>query len=359
MKKMKVIQIVPSFGVGGAEKIVVDYLSYFDKESTEIMAISLYENKNTIYDKFIKENELNVIYLNKKPGLDFSMLYKINKIIREFNPDVVHTHLYTMKYVLLSLLNKKNIKVFHTIHNEPHKDANILDRFANWVSFKFLKATPISLTREMSKKIKSFYGINRVEVINNGINLKNFKDIKKNKKENRIKNGFLNDEFLIGHVGRFSTQKNHDFMIEIFKQFNLKFPNSRLLLIGDGELKNQIENKINEYDLSEKVTLLGVRSDVNELMSCLDVFLFPSLHEGFPVTLIEAQAADIKCVISNSIDRNIILNEKTLVLDLNDSIQEWCNYIHNDSLKVKPENSIIDYDIYEVVKKIVRLYENQ
>ena len=101
MKKVKILHIIPSFGIGGAEKLVLDYLMYSDIENVDIRAISMYGDENTHYNKMIKDQNIFVYYLNKKPGLDLSMIIKIRKVIKEFAPDVIHSHLYTMKYLLL------------------------------------------------------------------------------------------------------------------------------------------------------------------------------------------------------------------------------------------------------------------
>ena len=114
----------------------------------------------------------------------------------------------------------------------------------------------------------------------------------------------VSEKLVIGHVGRFFPQKNHRFLIEIFKEIHDRNADAVLLLVGGGELddslKNEIKQKVEDLGLTDCVQFLGVREDVNELMQAFDLFLLPSLFEGLPVTMVEAQASGLPCVISVS-----------------------------------------------------------
>ncbi|MER1984378.1 MAG: glycosyltransferase [Solibacillus sp.] len=355
MKKMKVLHVIPNFGVGGAEKLVVDYLMNFNSELTDVMAVSLYANSNSIYDMAIKENGLKVVYLDKKPGLDISITKKLKKIIETFKPDVVHSHLYTVKYIL-PIASIAKFKWFHTIHNEPNKDATGLDKIANKVAFKG-KCKPIALSKELATSVAKYYGIrNDVLVINNGVDIEKFSEIKVKKDQLLKELNIPNDALIIGHVGRFFEQKNHVFIIDIFNYVLKKNDKAQLLLIGDGELKEEIVKKVDELGIKENVKFLGVRKDIPNLLSMMDVFLFPSLHEGFPLTLIEAQATKVRCIISNTIDEIAILSENTLPVDLNADLEEWYIAITNRSIKNSNFGNINDYNIKHITDKLLNAY---
>jgi glycosyltransferase involved in cell wall biosynthesis len=356
VKKLKVLQIIPSFGVGGAEKLVLDYLTYFDKDKVEIKAISMYGNKDTIHDRIIKEKGLDVIYLNKKPGLDLSMVPQIRKVVKEFKPNIIHTHMNSMKYVSLSVMNNREIKLFHTIHNEPEKDATGVDKILNTLAFKYLGCTPIALSDELIDKVNSFYDVNHTIALKNGIYLDNFKNIKASQEDIRNKLNLPEDSFVIGHVGRFSKQKNHDYIVDIFKKFSELNEDSYLILVGDGELKSKINQKVEELGLAKKVRFLGIRQDIPELIKCMDVFLFPSFYEGFPITLIEAQATGVRCVISDSIDKRAVLSDNTVSLGLDEHIERWCKVIKDNSIKGTPIDKLDSYDIKKIIKELEELY---
>ena len=356
MKKVKILHIIPSFGIGGAEKLVLDYLMYSDRENVDVRTISMYGDENTHYNKMIKDQNIFVYYLNKKPGLDLSMIIKIRKVIKEFAPDVIHSHLYTMKYLLLSIINKKPIKVFHTIHNEPQKDAKGTDKFFNQIAFKLFGVIPVGLTHELAVKCNEYYKVKTSIVVNNGVHLEKFMNVEIDSKEAKKRLGISSESFVIGHVGRFFKQKNHTFILDIFYNVLKRRKDSYLLLVGDGELRGEIERKAEELGIRSNVKFLGIRDDIPEIITAMDVFLFPSLHEGFPITLIEAQATGVKCVISSVIDKNSILSENTLSVNLEDAVEHWSEVILNPSLKNNDFRNIDDYDISKITKRLLEVY---
>ena len=356
MKKLRVLQIIPSFGVGGAEKLVIDYLRNYDKEEMEMVAVSLYAPLGSIYDSIIKENNLKVIYLDKKPGLDLSIVRKLNKIINDYNPDIVHSHLHTLKYYFFSIINKNKIKSFHTIHSQPMKDANSLDRLFNMFAFKYLGAIPIALTDNLANETNRFYKINKTKVLNNGIDLSQFVRNNQIRKELRRNLNINEDTFVLGHVGRFNVEKNHIYLIEIFRRLVQYKENTHLVLIGDGELRKEIEKKVKDLNLERKISFLGTRKDVANLYNVMDIFVFPSIYEGFPITLIEAQVSGLKCFISSEIDRKCIISNNTKTLSIDISVEKWCEEII--SMKNIEHNlyNVDDYSIRKVLDKLLSFY---
>ena len=183
------------------------------------------------------------------------------------------------------------------------------------------------------------------------------KDIRRQKrKELNIEN-----KFVVGHVGRFHPQKNHDFIIDIFKELNEKRKNSVLLLVGDGELRQSIENKVKELNLLDKVIFTGVRDDIPELLQSMDVFVFPSLYEGLPVTLIEAQATGLPCIVSDTITHEAIISSNIQSVSLQKSAEEWADkilLIDNGSNRENAAIEIINsgFDVNEIAKMLIDFY---
>jgi glycosyltransferase involved in cell wall biosynthesis len=154
-----------------------------------------------------------------------------------------------------------------------------------------------------------------VRVVHYGIDPTPFEPLPKDRNLLRDRVGLPRDCLLIGHVGRFDVQKNHRFLVEIFGSLAARLPTARLVLVGDGPLRPQIEQLVRAKGLENHVFFLGVRSDVPEIMGCLDVFLFPSQYEGLGIVLIEAQMAGVPCVVSN-----VIPDEADLELGLFDRV---------------------------------------
>lgn len=197
-------------------------------------------------------------------------------------------------------------------------------------------------------------------VLNNAIDSKEFlfngdTRIKKRKELN------INNRFVVGHVGRFDSPKNHDLLIDIFKVVHDKNNNSLLLLVGDGELRNQIEKKVDGLGLNDSVIFTGVRSDISDLMQVMDVLVFPSLYEGLPVTLIEAQASGLPCIISDNISEEVKITELVKFISIDNNVNIWANEIakyFNNSTRRNTYQDIAKarYDIELVASEYQNFY---
>ncbi len=355
MKKLKVLQIIPSFGVGGAEMVVLNYLKNYNRDKLEMRAISLYSNNNTIYDEVISREKLDVIYLDKNLGFDLSLISKLKKEIIDYNPDIIHTHLYVLKYLFLTGEIFKR-KIFHTIHNEVKIDAG-KDFLLNKMCFKLFNVKAVALHKRLSLEVIKIYGIKECKIIRNGIDLKKFRESKDNL---RGELHIPNDAYVIGHIGAFKLQKNHKFIVQIFKHISKQFPNTYLMLIGDGELKSDIEQLVQAYEINERILFLGNREDIPELLNTMDIFLFPSLFEGLGIVLVEAQAAALRCVISDRVPKEVVLTDKIISLELEEDINRWVEAIMNFDNQNKQEifEDIQKYDINTVIEDLMVMYLN-
>lgn len=183
-------------------------------------------------------------------------------------------------------------------------------------------------------------------------------------REKKRKELGLEDKFVIGNVGRFHFQKNHIFLLDIFKQICIIHQNAVLLLVGDGELRPEIEAKIDELELKEKVFLLGRRSDVNELMCAMDVFLLPSLFEGLGIVLIEAQCCGLPCFASaNTVPNEAKVTDLLEFIDLKDSPEIWAKKILNANTAPRADKSAdvskAGYDINETSQRLIDFFINE
>lgn len=173
----------------------------------------------------------------------------------------------------------------------------------------------------------------------------------------------LEENLVIGHIGRLSTVKNHKFLLEIFKEIIKKKNEARLLLVGDGSLKNQIVEKAKELGIMDKVILLGNKENANELLQAMDVFVFPSLYEGFPLTVIEAQCTGVPCVLSDCITKQAKVTDLVSFLSLEENAEKWANVIlDKENIERKDQSDFIKdkkYDINSLVEQIEKIYRNK
>ena len=166
------------------------------------------------------------------------------------------------------------------------------------------------------------------------------------------------DAFVVGHIGRFSQQKNHTFLLEAFASVHRMHPEAILMLVGDGELRPEVTRQVERLHLSDCVRFCGVRSDVPALLSAMDVFAFPSFYEGMPNTIIEAQATGLPCVLADTITKEADITGLLTYLPLGDAAR-WANEIAGKCACVRRDTSeelkAAGYDIDEVCKEFVQM----
>ena len=195
---------------------------------------------------------------------------------------------------------------------------------------------------------------NKFKLIYNAVDSSFFNYDMRNRKKIR-KELNIDNKFVIGHVGRFCYQKNHDFLIRMFNLYLKTNPDSVLLLIGEGELKSSIKNIVDNFGINDKVLFLGTTNKVYEYLSVFDLFVLPSRFEGLPVVGIEAQAVGINCIFSDLISSELKINDNVVFSPLDEKI--WVDKINCvKSLKLKDNNIHNNYDIFKESKKLEKEY---
>lgn len=181
-------------------------------------------------------------------------------------------------------------------------------------------------------------------------------------KRKKIRNEFLLEEkdLVVGHVGRFYEQKNHKYLIEIFHELVKKNSKFKLLLVGTGELENEIKSMVANLGIVDHVIFSGVRSDVKDILSAMDVFVFPSLYEGMPNTVVEAQAAGLPCLLADTITKQANITGNVYYKSLSDRPVEWANTIiqlltNNYSRDTQDSFKNKNYDIESCSKLFVKI----
>lgn len=279
---------MPKFGLAGAETMCENLTYELVALGMEVVVVSLYDYHSVI-TKRIEDAGVRVIYLNKKPGFDISMVSKLKKIFRKERPKAIHTHLYVMKYAIPAAILAGVKTRIHTVHNIAQKENSKIARKLNYIFYHFAHVIPVALTEEIKRTIVDEYHMkeDRIPVVFNGINLN--KCIPK-------ADYFVRNKFIVLHIGRFSKQKNHVGLIDAFYLVNLKHPKSELWLVGDGEDRYKIEEYVRSKKLTSNVIFLGLQENVYQYLNKADVFILPSLYEGMPMTLIEAMGTGLPIV---------------------------------------------------------------
>lgn len=204
----------------------------------------------------------------------------------------------------------------------------------------------------------------RYTVIKNAVDTDRFHFDLKRRRDMRQKLGVTEKTLLVGHVGRFSLQKNHEFLVDIFQQLHQLHPDSRLILVGSGELEQQIRDKVEKLGLTDSVDFLGLRKDIPDLMNAMDVFLLPSFFEGLPVVGVEAQATGLPVVTSTAVARELPLPDLCEYISLDDSPKNWAEEIlskvqNRDRRDTRKEIAAAGYEIKKAAKAFQRFYEER
>jgi len=283
---MKILQVIPYFCFGGAETMC-ENLTYALKEMGHtVTVVSLY-NERTPISRRMEEKGIRILYLDKKLGLDISMVPKLMKIMSREKPDVVHTHLDVIKYATAAAKLSGIRHCVHTVHNVAHEEAEgLLQKIINTVYFRLGWSVPVALSPEVRRTIVSFYGLpeSRVPMICNGVNLGNC--IPKTDYS-------LSEPARLLHIGRFNHQKNHKGLLEAFSRILRRYPDCRLDLLGDGELRPDTEAYAKQLGIAEKIVFHGSQTNVYPYLHDADIFLLPSRFEGMPMTIIEAMGTGL------------------------------------------------------------------
>ena len=289
---MKILQVIPYFCFGGAE-IMCESLTYgLRREGHEVSVVCLYDRHTPISER-MEASGVRIQYLDKKLGLDISMVSKLTRVMRLERPDVVHSHLDTIKYAVAAAKLAGIRRCVHTVHSLADKEAEgPLQKWINKLYFTCGWSTPVALSPEVRDTIVSFYHLpaEQVPVIYNGVDLS--RCLCKDKYT-------LSENVTLLHIGRFHPVKNHSGLLQAFQSVLEVFPQCRLNLLGDGELLEQTKALAEELGISEKVFFLGNQSNVYPYLREADIFLLTSLYEGIPMTVIEAMGTGLPIVATN------------------------------------------------------------
>lgn len=361
-KTIRVLQILGIVANGGVEAVIMNYYRNIDKRKIQFDFV-VHNDADENYIKEILSMGAKVYKVTPYNQNVFKFMYEIYHIIKSNQYQIVHSNMNALSgFALLpAYLAGAKIRILHnhTTDSKEEKLRSLIKRvlrpFAKLFANQYWACSKLAA--------EWMYGKNavingRVTIINNAINLEKFK-FNKEKREGLRKEFCLENCFVIGHVGRFMKQKNHEFLIEIFNEVLKQKNNAKLLLIGDGNLKSLIEAKVQNLGIEKAVIFLGVRNDVADLYNAMDVFILPSLYEGLPVVGVEVQANGLPFICSDKVTDEILLTDNIKLLSLRQPKTEWCDAILNTERKevINIEKTLLkNFDIKNESKKLKNLY---
>jgi glycosyltransferase involved in cell wall biosynthesis len=312
------------------------------------------------YDDEITSLGGRIYYLPNVKRNPILRFIQLRNLIKNNSYHVVHKHSANANGwldLMAAKAGNARTRIYHA-HGGTTQNNNLVQYFFRILvnCFSTHKLVPSKLTGEIVFGKKQCNN-EIVKVIPNFIDVERFKfnSIVRERVRNELG---LHDKYVIGYVSRFDPVKNHKFLLEIFHEVYNYNKDVILLLVGDGELRPDIEAQIDSLDLFDAVKLLGVRDDIYDLYQAMDVYVIPSLNEGFPLAATEAQASGLPCVLSNTITEEVVLCETCIRLELSSKSDDWVDAILNKHRISNGHEQVRNagYDIKEGITQWSRMY---
>ena len=359
----KILHVTGMLNMGGAEKMVMNIYRHIDRENY-IFDFLVCGKEIGYFEKEVHYLGGTIHHISKWTESIYKHLVEIYKVVKKNNYQILHFHTQNAFLTSLEILSAK-LAGAKTIIVHSHNTADWRNLFLVFLH-KCCKRILVRLTdKKLSCGIdaaKYLFGTDAsVTIVPLPVDTVAHMYDEKKYDRIRMQEGD-NDKKVYIHVGRFSDVKNHDFLIDVFSEIVVESPNSVLWLLGDGMLRQSIEKKVKEKGLVNLVKFFGNIDDVGDKLVAADMFIFPSKYEGFPTTVLEAQAAGLPCVISDTITKDIKLTDLVTQLSLEEKPRKWAEYIiydiANKYFERKKYNKIIDekYGIRVVVELMESIY---
>lgn len=332
LKKIKILQVGLDTHLGGIETYLFKITSHIDRNRFQFDFLAFDDEKPCFYDE-LTELGCNFKFVRGRRHSFFGNIRDVRELIKKQQYDIIHCHLNSLSYITPVLEGIKfGAKVIVHSRNAGSAEGSSSSFFCR-INKYILPYSKVTMVAVSDKAGEWMFGKDRnVIILNNGIDTKSFAFSNTIRIEARKELSIHQDSEVIVHVGAFRPQKNHTFLIDIFKAYSSSHPDALLLLVGEGELKGDIEEKVKLLGLSNKVKFLGKRLDLHRILSASDKFLFPSLYEGFPNALIEAEASGLRCIVSDEITEQACF-EDCIRVPLSSSVDEWVKALSSAPLE--------------------------
>lgn len=361
-KEIRVLHALGEMGQGGTENFLMNVYRNMNRQEIQF---DFLVNRKGFFDKEIEKLGGRIYYI---PALQKIGQIKYTKKLDEFfrqhkEYKIVHSHLNQVTGLILERASKANVPVRIAHSHSSQSPRNIIIRtYKNYLGNKILKyATHFFACSDLAAKWLFKDKSEETVIIRNGIEIEKFFYSEEKRKKIRTELEIEENYTVIGNIARFSKEKNHTFLIDIFSEYQKKNLNSYLVLVGAGKLETEIQNKVEKLGLKDKVMFLEIREDTDYLYSAFDYFVLPSLFEGLGIVLIEAQTSGLKCFTSDSVvPKEAKISNNLEYIDLSMDAEYWAERINANhtedrtNIKIKRE-----YDIHRITNQLGKYYKKQ
>lgn len=368
MERKRVLFVIQLVRRGGIELVAVNFARKLDKNKFDIsfLLVDPYENQDEELTEELEQEGFKLIYMPENAN-SYADKYKfIDSLFRENHFDIVHSHVLLFSGFVCMAAKKHNVKIraAHSHIIKWHREET-----PQYKLYKFLMQTLMRkyATHKFacSKKAGEFlYGKSTYEksgiFIANGVDTGKFAfDLTKREKI-RKEFSITDNDIFVGHIGTIYSIKNQVFLVEIVAQMIKKTPNLKCIMVGEELERDEVEAKAKSLGVLDNIIFAGQRSDIDSILQALDIMIFPSLHEALPVSLIEAQASKLPCLISDSVTTEVKFNENVDFMSLACPAEQWAKrafeLLDMDRKNISVEKLIEVYDIHSVCKRLEKFY---
>ncbi len=361
-KKIRIIHFLYGLTNGGIESVLLNYFSRFNLKDYSLAVVVQSKADENCIAKFEKLG-FKIYNVGSKKNL-IKYVKNVIKVIKCEKPNIIHSHMNYSNFfpLMIAKLMKVPNRISHS--HVASKKLSLKEKILRYLN-RLVATDYMACGIEAAQTLFGMknYENNKVYILNNAIDYDEYKFNLMARKKIRKELNILDDEILIGHVGRLEPQKNHDFIIDIFDCCYKSNNKYKFLLVGSGRLKQEIISKIESKNLKDRVIMLEKRNDVKDLLSAMDIFILPSLREGLTLAGLEAQASNLPCLFSDTITKEGDINHNIKYLSITNGPLIWQEQINNITIKNRNKNNKDNFkkhgfDINEEAYKLDNYYRS-
>lgn len=357
-RQMRVLQVVTAMSLGGIQSFVMNVYRNIDRDAIQFDFL-YHRTGQFYYDDEIANMGGKIYRAPRCNPVDPRYYHALNSLFKQSSYDAVHSHINCMSAPALKMAYKNSVPV--RIAHSHSSNTNTDYKYPVKLAMRHLipkYATHLLACGENAGKWL-FCGKD-FDVVNNGIDTESFVYSDKKRQIRRAELGLPTDGLVVIHVGRFSPVKNHIRILDIFGIIQKKREDARLILVGEGPTMDDVREKADAFGMNHKILFLGPRTDVGDLESAADVFLMPSLFEGLPLALVEAQTSGLRCVVSDAVPCDCDVTDLVTRVRLDDGDEVWADVVIREALATREDHSEevkeAGFDAKNVATRLMMLY---
>ncbi|WP_137665582.1 glycosyltransferase family 1 protein [Enterococcus hulanensis] len=355
----RVLHFQGRMGLGGAESFMMNLYRRIDRDKFQFDFLIYDDFKQvTDYNDEIKNLGGRIFSVTNPKKNIFKYMIQVNRLLRQENFDIAHNEVYFGGGINLWLAKKNRIKqrIAHSHATEDGKSQNIIMNFLRRFLNRLLLENATDFLAVSQEAGVSLFKEQPFEIVHNGIELSLYRKEKKDQVIKRTEIGIPEDAFVIGNIGRLEKQKNQTYLLDIFSSLLEEKPNSYLIIVGKGSLKQELTQKIQKLNIEANVKMLGERRDIPALLSTINVFVMTSLYEGLPMVGLEAQAAGKKLVLANTISKDTKVTDNVRFIPLSKDRDEWVKEILTPPYTNEIGEELQSYDVSYTTDQMSKIY---